>query len=127
MNLRQARDRRERLRPIYAACRSDWIRTSRVVTSPVAQAPPRRRAWIAHVRSHKTTAQEVSSRQASLQPGDIIVSANGTNVANASVLDRLISVVRIGSTITLGVVRGDRRVEVRVPIVRLTRDGPIRN
>jgi hypothetical protein len=40
---------------------------------------------------------------------------------------RLISDVRIGSTITLGVVRAGRRVEVRVPIVRPTRDGPIRN
>ena len=32
MNLRQARDRPERLRPIYPACRSAWIRSSRVVT-----------------------------------------------------------------------------------------------
>ena len=38
-------------------------------------------------------------------------------------LDRLISDVRIGSTITLGVVRGGRRVEVRVPIVRPTGTG----
>jgi hypothetical protein len=44
-----------------------------------------------------------------------------------SVVNRLISDVRIGSTITLGVVRGGRRVELRVPIVRPTRDGPIRN
>ena len=48
----------------------------------------------------------------------VIVSANGTNVGDVSVLNRLISDVRIGSTITLGVVRGGRRVEVRVPIVR---------
>ena len=40
-----------------------------------------------------------------------------------SVLDRLISDVGIGSTITLGVVRGGRRVEVRVPIVRPTGTG----
>ena len=32
---------------------------------------------------HKTTAQVVSSRQASLEPGDIIISANGTNVGDA--------------------------------------------
>lgn len=49
------------------------------------------------------------------------------NVGDVSVLNRLISDVRIGSTITLGVVRGGRRVEVRVPIVGPTRDGPIRN
>jgi S1-C subfamily serine protease len=53
--------------------------------------------------------------------------SNGTNVGDASVLDRLISDVRISSTITLGVVRGGRHVEVRVSIVRPTRDGPIRN
>jgi hypothetical protein len=44
-----------------------------------------------------------------------------------SVLNRLIVDVRIGGTITLGVVRGGWRVEVRVPIVRPTGDGPIRN
>jgi hypothetical protein len=44
-----------------------------------------------------------------------------------SVLNRLISDVRIGSTITLGVVRRGRRVDVRVPIVRPTLDGLISN
>jgi hypothetical protein len=39
----------------------------------------------------------------------------------------VISDVFIGSTITLGVVRGDRRVEMRVPTFRPTRDGQIRN
>ena len=57
----------------------------------------------------------------------VIVSANGTNLGDVSVLNRLIPDVRIGSTITLGVVRGGRRVALRVPIVRPTRDGPIRN
>jgi S1-C subfamily serine protease len=35
-----------------------------------------------------------------------MVSANGTNVGDVSVLNRLISDDRINSTITLGVVRG---------------------
>jgi S1-C subfamily serine protease len=64
--------------------------------------------------THRSTLGDCSGVvQAPGQPRacDIIVSANGTNVGDASVLYRLISDVRIGSTITLGVVRGGRRVE----------------
>jgi S1-C subfamily serine protease len=55
---------------------------------------------------------------AGLAPGDIVVAFNGTEITDASMLSRLISDARIGSTATLGVIRASRRIEVRVPIVR---------
>jgi S1-C subfamily serine protease len=62
-----------------------------------------------HASAYRSTLGDCSAVvQAPGQPraGDIIVSANGTNVGDVSVLNRLISDVRIGSTITFGVVRG---------------------
>jgi len=56
---------------------------------------------------HLATAQESFKRQASLEPGDVIVSANGTSVGDVSVLNRLISDVRIDRIWTHGY-RSDR-------------------
>jgi serine protease Do len=59
--------------------------------------------------------------RAGLEPGDVVVSFNGTAVTDPNQLSRMISDATIGSTATLGVVREGRRIEVRVPIGRVTR------
>jgi S1-C subfamily serine protease len=70
-----------------------------------------------------------SADAAGLEPGDIIVSFNGTNITDVALLNRLISDARIGSTATLGIVRAGRRGEIRVPIERPTSAAtlPVRN
>jgi Do/DeqQ family serine protease len=59
--------------------------------------------------------------RAGLEPGDVVVSFNGTAVTDPNQLSRMISDAAIGSTATMGVVRDGRRLEVRVPIGRVTR------
>jgi Do/DeqQ family serine protease len=59
--------------------------------------------------------------RAGLEPGDVVVSFNGTAVTDPNQLSRMISDATIGSTATLAVVRDGRRIEVRVPIGRVTR------
>jgi len=56
-----------------------------------------------------------------IQPGDVIVSFNGTTVEDPSHLNRLISDAKIGSTVTVGVYRQGKRVELKVPIDRVAR------
>jgi Do/DeqQ family serine protease len=66
-------------------------------------------------------ARDSAAFRAGLEPGDVVVSFNGTTVADPSQLSRLISDAAIGSTATVGVVRNGRKTEVRVPIGRVTR------
>jgi Do/DeqQ family serine protease len=54
---------------------------------------------------------------AGMRPGDVIVSFNGTAVTDGSQLSRLVDDARIGSTVTIGVIRESRRVDVKVPVV----------
>ena len=54
--------------------------------------------------------------RAGIEPGDIIVSFNGTSVDDATHLERLMSEAPIGSTATLRVWRNGKRVDIRVPI-----------
>ena len=56
--------------------------------------------------------------RAGLAPGDIIVSFNGTGVADTSQFIRLLSDAPIGSTITLGVLRQGRQQAVKVPVAQ---------
>ena len=91
-----------------------------------------RRVRSPDVRAGAIVAQiddESAAYRAGLEPGDIVISFNGTDITDVSLLNRLISDARIGSTATLGVVRAGRRGEVRVPIVRPTSQSavPIRN
>jgi S1-C subfamily serine protease len=56
-----------------------------------------------------------------MRPGDVIVAFNGTQVDDPGHLWRLMSDARIGSTAAVTVVRDRRRIELKIPVVRLTR------
>jgi serine protease Do len=56
-----------------------------------------------------------------IQPGDVIVSFNGMSVEEPSQLNRLISDSKIGTTVSIGVIHGGKRVELKVPIERVPR------
>ena len=57
-----------------------------------------------------------SAYRSGIQPGDVIVSFNGTSVEDPSHLNRLVSDSKIGSTAVIGVYRDGRKVDVKVPI-----------
>ena len=54
--------------------------------------------------------------RAGLEPGDIILAFNGTDVQDPGHLERLMSDAAIGSTATLRILRDRKRLEIRVPI-----------
>jgi len=56
-----------------------------------------------------------------IQPGDVIVSFNGTTVEDPSQLNRLISDSKIGSTAAIGLIHDGKRTELKVPIDRVPR------
>jgi Do/DeqQ family serine protease len=60
--------------------------------------------------------RDAAAYEAGLRPGDVIVSFNGTAIADGGQLSRLIQDARIGSTATVVVIRESRRVELRIPI-----------
>jgi S1-C subfamily serine protease len=64
-------------------------------------------------------AQNSAAYKSGIQPGDVIVSFNGTAVEEPSHLNRLISDAKIGSTASIGVFRAGKRVELKVPIDRV--------
>ena len=57
---------------------------------------------------------------AGLRPGDVIVTFNGTTLEDQSHFVRLLADAKIGSTVTLGVVREGKSMSVKVPIVKST-------
>ena len=57
--------------------------------------------------------------QNGLRPGDVVVAFNGTPVDDPGHLSRMVSDARIGSTALVTVIREGRRVELRIPIVRV--------
>jgi serine protease Do len=57
-----------------------------------------------------------SAYRSGIQPGDVIVSFNGTPVEDPSHLNRLVSDAKIGSTALVGVYRDGRKIDVKVPI-----------
>jgi serine protease Do len=67
--------------------------------------------------------QRSDAYAAGLRPGDIIVSFNGTTVEDQSHFVRLLSDAKIGSTVTLGLLREGRAISVKVPIVKSTPTG----
>ena len=64
--------------------------------------------------------QRSDAYAAGLRPGDVIVSFNGTTLEDQSQFVRLLSDAKIGSTVTLGVLREGKSVSVKVPIVKST-------
>jgi S1-C subfamily serine protease len=62
--------------------------------------------------------QRSDAYAAGLRPGDIIVGFNGTAIEDQSQFDRLLSEARIGSSVTLGILREGRQVTVKVPVVK---------
>jgi S1-C subfamily serine protease len=56
-----------------------------------------------------------------MRPGDAIVAFNGTQVDGPGQLWRLMSDARIGSTASVTVIRDRRRIELKIPVVRLAR------
>ena len=60
--------------------------------------------------------------QGGLRPGDVVVGFNGTAVEDPGHLSRLVSDAAIGSTASVTVIREGRRVELKVPVVRVSRN-----
>jgi serine protease Do len=59
--------------------------------------------------------------QAGIRRYDIITSFNGQTIDDYSELTRLVADARVGTTATLGVIRDDRTVQLKVPVVQGTR------
>ena len=57
--------------------------------------------------------------QNGLRPGDVVVAFNGTPVDDPGHLSRMVSDATIGSTALVTVIREGRRVELKIPIVRV--------
>jgi serine protease Do len=55
---------------------------------------------------------------AGIRPGDIITSFNGTAIDDAFHFERLLSDVKIGSTVTLTLLRDRKQLTVKVPVVK---------
>jgi S1-C subfamily serine protease len=57
-----------------------------------------------------------------MRPGDVIVAFNGSQVDDPGHLWRLMSDARIGSTAAVTVIRDRKRIELKIPVVKLTRN-----
>ena len=64
--------------------------------------------------------QRSDAYAAGLRPGDVIISFNGTALEDQSHFMRLLADAKIGSTVTLGLLREGKSVTVKVPIVKAT-------
>ena len=60
--------------------------------------------------------------QNGMRPGDVVVAFNGTAVDDPSHLSRMVSDATIGSTALVTVIREGRRVELKIPIVRVPKN-----
>ena len=60
--------------------------------------------------------------QNGLRPGDVVVAFNGTPVDDPGHLSRMVSDARIGSTALVTVIREGRRIELKIPIVRVPKN-----
>jgi Do/DeqQ family serine protease len=62
--------------------------------------------------------QRSDAYAAGLRPGDIVVSFNGTAVEDQAQFARTLSEAKIGSTVSLGILREGRPQTIRVPVVK---------
>jgi Do/DeqQ family serine protease len=62
--------------------------------------------------------QRSDAYAAGVRPGDIVTSFNTTAIDDAQHLMRLVSDSKIGTTVTLGLLREGKRISVKVPIVK---------
>ena len=62
--------------------------------------------------------QRSDAYAAGVRPGDIVTSFNTTPIDDAQHLMRLVSDSKIGTTVTLGLIREGKRISVKVPIVK---------
>jgi serine protease Do len=62
--------------------------------------------------------QRSDAYAAGIRPGDVIVSFNGTNIEDEYHIMRLLADAKIGSTVTLGLLREGKSLSVKVPIVK---------
>ena len=60
--------------------------------------------------------------QNGMRPGDVVVAFNGTPVEDPGHLSRMVSDAAIGGTASVTVIREGRRVELKIPIVRVPRN-----
>ena len=60
--------------------------------------------------------------QNGMRPGDVVVAFNGTAIDDPSHLSRMVSDATIGSTALVTVIREGRRVELKIPIVRVPKN-----
>jgi serine protease Do len=61
-----------------------------------------------------------------LRPGDVVVAFNGTTVDSAAQLWRLVADTPVGASVKIKVRRGDRVVDLTVPVVTASRRLPVR-
>jgi serine protease Do len=65
--------------------------------------------------------RNASAYRAGLEPGDLVIAINGQPVTSAEQIDRTVIRMKVGSTVTLRVVKQDgRQVDLRVPVVART-------
>jgi Do/DeqQ family serine protease len=62
--------------------------------------------------------QRSDAYAAGVRPGDIVTSFNTTSIDDAQHMMRLVSDSKIGTTVTLGLLREGKRISVKVPIVK---------
>ena len=60
--------------------------------------------------------------QNGMRPGDVVVAFNGTPVDDPGHLSRMVSDAAIGSTALVTVIREGRRIELKIPIVRVPKN-----
>ena len=63
-----------------------------------------------------------AAARAGLRPGDVIVAVDGEPVRNASQLRNTIGLLRVGTTVTLDVIRDGRRIRVKATITQARRE-----
>jgi len=64
--------------------------------------------------------RDAPAYEGGLRPGDVVFTFNGMALAEGNQLMRLIQDSRIGATVSLGVVRDGRRIELKIPVERTT-------
>jgi len=67
--------------------------------------------------------QRSDAYAAGLRPGDIVISFNGKAVEDQAQFARMLSEAKIGSTVSLGILREGRQQTIKVPVVKASSGG----